>query len=1315
MSQEVLLKLVVHQKLPQIRGESKEEIILHPCSVPGLEVGKIVEISHPDLDFARLLLQVSSGSLRDDHKVDAVSVDSTVVETFHLRDRLYDSVSVRLVDPADAALESVELLFKDHYLNRSDMWRLKNSLVGKVMYHKKNVEFCSQTVRCQVFEMWSQGDRVACGLVTPDTKVVFRSATSMFHLYIQMSEEMWDFDVYGDLYFEKAVNGFLSDLFNNWKRHGTNHEVTITLFSRLFYKANSLSEFPEYMRHDVQKDFRNMFYEDFYRVAVQNERYEDWTPVLSTIRHLFMGYREGLLNFQRERAPPGAPPPPRASLSSAAHGNFLEVLNISMNVFEMHYLHRALERTGQMCVVVSPGVGVYQVERELNNLTKQRIIDYGVGIDLVCVGEQPLHAVPLLKFHNKSLTETQDYYLPHTWINLSFYSSNKRVGYSEFVPRIKVPPSAPKAPVARVQSVLPRGRPPPSEHAIPSSVYDYDAHDADVFRMPANATYKQATMTLQRVPPRKRTVTTSHVKPPRPPTDSAVSSPIAEQVYSSSATGFVTPARASPLVQSPVSPPGELYSSSFGSVFGSDRSDGGTLRRVSFDDSDVTRSPPRPAASAVSACDLSLSRVAVPHGPGRALFNPFDPSNIVVKHTSSRRRWTHIFPKGPKGVLFQQHHYANAMGLDLSAKDAPPSSSEPTAGSPSLAFLWGASSTGEQEWSAHITTAYIVGVLVGVDWKSLTTPACLPITTDYFPDERSLQKDYLLTEYSILPDDINSPEDAGAAHRQLSTREVFTEMVSQRLCQGFQLIVSSAKPSPASGAAVGRAVFPQRVPEEREEYLLSIGRIFHRVLLSGSAINVTHYRPRHPYPVRRVSYRYRVQCHHHPSYVACEAELSTDRPESYNWNYLDNYVCTKGGSDFQLSSNLKYWRCRFLLTLVDNFIRFISAVTFALNKFKRHQPTSARQQIRERLSSNRVDQRIGARSGSRVMKGTLLSSAATAAEVVDVLRSPELGLPFLTRSVQGGLPEFTFVAADLVQWVYQHVAGVTSEQDAVRYCQYLRQENIILHASRDLTRPFVNGFCLFCVAAPADGVQLASSAAHLEQFADEWLEVETQFWWPRPVLAGARFLAAALPRQDDPFECVKMRRGALDLDVSAKSDRSEWGEIAYESSFKPDRAYQFCINWLVGTGSLISDLVVSWQRRAQNSGMRLFPVPVVMCPGSTRDIDPLRIPVHVPIQLDALRQGGRPLFHGFPPSTWRQRLLLLQSAILERFEFVRLRDAAPGPPYQYIHASGHCFAQIPEPVQTDDGDPVQDGRLQLFWRQAQAQAQLQEATPLHEP
>jgi hypothetical protein len=43
--------------------------------------------------------------------------------------------------------------------------------------------------------------------------------------------------------------------------------------------------------------------------------------------------------------------------------------------------------------------------------------------------------------------------------------------------------------------------------------------------------------------------------------------------------------------------------------------------------------------------------------PSRALINPFDPSHVTIKLTSNRRRWTHIFPKGPTGVLIQQHHY----------------------------------------------------------------------------------------------------------------------------------------------------------------------------------------------------------------------------------------------------------------------------------------------------------------------------------------------------------------------------------------------------------------------------------------------------------------------------------------------------------------------------------------------------------------------------------------------------------------------------------------------------------------------------------
>ena len=73
---------------------------------------------------------------------------------------------------------------------------------------------------------------------------------------------------------------------------------------------------------------------------------------------------------------------------------------------------------------------------------KIRSFVVGMSADLVCMAEQPLHSVPLLKFHGKFGSSTligDDYGIPH-WINHSFYSSKSQCNQKKcFVPRIKVP------------------------------------------------------------------------------------------------------------------------------------------------------------------------------------------------------------------------------------------------------------------------------------------------------------------------------------------------------------------------------------------------------------------------------------------------------------------------------------------------------------------------------------------------------------------------------------------------------------------------------------------------------------------------------------------------------------------------------------------------------------------------------------------------------------------------------------------------------------------------------------------------------------
>jgi len=98
--------------------------------------------------------------------------------------------------------------------------------------------------------------------------------------------------------------------------------------------------------------------------------------------------------------------------------------------------------------------------------------------------------VPLLKFHNKdtTLTSADDYSLPH-WINLSFYSTNKKIAYSSCIPRIKLPllSSVDETDVEESErNFLSCNQ---SEY-IHNSLFDYDAYDDQIFQpLPAQSTW----------------------------------------------------------------------------------------------------------------------------------------------------------------------------------------------------------------------------------------------------------------------------------------------------------------------------------------------------------------------------------------------------------------------------------------------------------------------------------------------------------------------------------------------------------------------------------------------------------------------------------------------------------------------------------------------------------------------------------------------------------------------------------------------------------------------------------------------------------
>ncbi|KAM7051307.1 GATOR1 complex protein DEPDC5 isoform 4-T5 [Molossus nigricans] len=854
-------KLVIHKKG---FGGSDDELVVNPKVFPHIKLGDIVEIAHPNDEYSPLLLQVKS--LKEDLQKETISVDQTVTQVFRLRP--YQDVYVNVVDPKDVTLDLVELTFKDQYIGRGDMWRLKKSLVSTCAYITQKVEFAG--IRAQAGELWVKNEKVMCGYISEDTRVVFRSTSAMVYIFIQMSCEMWDFDIYGDLYFEKAVNGFLADLFTKWKEKNCSHEVTVVLFSRTFYDAKSLDEFPEVNRASIRQDHKGRFYEDFYKVVVQNERREEWTSLLVTIKKLFIQYPVLVRLEQAEGFPQG-------DNSTSAQGNYLEAINLSFNVFDKHYINRNFDRTGQMSVVITPGVGVFEVDRLLMILTKQRMIDNGIGVDLVCMGEQPLHAVPLFKLHNRSAPCDSrlgnDYNIPH-WINHSFYTSKSQLFCNSFTPRIKLAGKKPATEKAKNGRDTSLGTPKESENALPIQV-DYDAYDAQVFRLPGPSRAQRLatcrSVREQESHNRKSASSCDVSSSPSVPSRVLPTEEVRSQASDDSSLG-----RSANILMIPL-PHLHQYEVSSSLGYTSTR-----------DVLENMMEPPQRDSSApgrfhVGSAESMLHVRPGGYTPQRALINPFAPSRMPMKLTSNRRRWMHTFPVG------MNPRTQNKDSLEDSVSTSP---------DPMPGFC----------------------CTVGVDWKSLTTPACLPLTTDYFPDRQSLQNDYTEGCYDLLPEaDMDRRDEEGV---QMTAQQVFEEFICQRLMQGYQIIVQpkAQKPNPvvppplSSSPLYSRGLVSRNRPEEEDQYWLSMGRTFHKVTLKDKMITVTRYLPKYPYESAQIHYTYSLCPSHSDSeFVSCWVEFSHERLEEYKWNYLDQYICSAGSEDFSLIESLKFWRTRFLL------------------------------------------------------------------------------------------------------------------------------------------------------------------------------------------------------------------------------------------------------------------------------------------------------------------------------------------------------------------------------------------------------------------
>ncbi|CAK7266415.1 vacuolar membrane-associated protein iml1 [Sporothrix epigloea] len=353
------------------------------------------------------------------------------------------------VDASNPAIEAshIELVFKDQYLSRADMWRLAVSeLSERTIYRGQMVLFMS-TIKAQVSQVFVEGKRVQSAFFGKNTRPIFRSESARFVLFIQMAREMWDFDpdCSGELVFSKVVNGLLPTLFKKWAARKVKHLVTIVLFARVEYDTGLTVDLSEASAQNdyytgVQSSGNRRPYKDFYRVVVSEMSSGEWTRILYQLKREFNLFRCDISRHHLAHLRPdtgsGQTSGPGSTLfgqkqnhiqaesSSAMYGNVLEAVNMASTLFAHDYVDRDLMRTGISVVLISPGSGVFEVEYDALRRTTEALIGNGIGIDLVCIPRVPLHYAPLFRFRPPNHLDRDDHAKTRTYSTNSHSNSS---------------------------------------------------------------------------------------------------------------------------------------------------------------------------------------------------------------------------------------------------------------------------------------------------------------------------------------------------------------------------------------------------------------------------------------------------------------------------------------------------------------------------------------------------------------------------------------------------------------------------------------------------------------------------------------------------------------------------------------------------------------------------------------------------------------------------------------------------------------------------------------------------------------------------
>lgn len=591
-----------------------------------------------------------------------------------------------------------------------------------------------------------------------------------------------------------------------------------------------------------------------------------------------------------------------------------------------------------------------------------------------------------------------------------------------------------------------------------------------------------------------------------------------------------------------------------------------------------------------------------------------------------------------------------------------------------------------------------------VKWKSLKSPAILPLTTEEFPAADELSSEYLQTPYRVSAND-----DAEGTDAPRTRGVLLREMISLRLSRGFQIVVGK-NVAEVSGhyALESLNVFDSHsLGKAGAAIFMSKGNAIHRlVCVEEGEVEVTRFVRRN---VSALLSGKRTNTIYSPAMrtiLTPQYEIKNIVLESagggYNWNYADNYIA---GHRVYLSNptqQLHFWRVRYVLIPMqlpassqrhlqslneDNeeeiHLLGIRQLTHIWQRNKYIPPEEKRFETGKKFVNplNIIYQtRNASEAVTAELDRVLLTDPGLDNPPTQLLPESELlerssvNLSSLAQMIQGDkgvrmmdrrwhwrLHCDCFIGFEFTTWLLQNFRDIDSREEAAEFGNELMRHGVLQHVAR--RHNFRDGNYFYQICSEYRAPRPESRGSWFTHKRAEKL-VPTSAGdsaMGSPASSRARSFSVEEKAPATPSTASKSKNKVTimlskamkyDVDPRKRSHRPEVIDLHYDRLHNPENCFHIELSWMNTTAKLIEDAVQSWASTAEKFGLKLVQVPVAeAC--SIDMSQPFRKPYRVKLKVPPPKAPVPPL--GNAPNFAQPSAsdhLHFQKAILGKFDFV---------------------------------------------------------------